>query len=195
MSQERISNNHEQTEQESVVSERERREYQAQVEQSLSEKLEQRSPEKGPDKQDQAAQEAIEQARNTETEHPTTGVETVRHERENHLPNSKERASAYNAVMEEVRSHMSPASRTFSKVIHAPAVEKTSDVVGGTIARPNAILAGGVSAFLISLIVYLVARYYGYPLSGTEAIAAFGFGWVLGVVFDFLRLMITGKRS
>jgi phosphate/sulfate permease len=67
--------------------------------------------------------------------------------------------------------------------------------VGATVARPNALLAGAVSAFAVSIVVYLVARYYGYPLSGTESIAAFVGGWILGIIFDFMRVMVTGKRS
>ncbi len=126
---------------------------------------------------------------------PTDTKQELTAERKNHVPSSKDRREAYDSVMDEVRTHMSPASRRFSQLIHTPGVERTSDVAGATIARPNAILAGGISAFAISLVVYLVARYYGYPLSGAEAIASFAFGWILGVTFDFLRVMITGKRS
>jgi hypothetical protein len=34
----------------------------------------------------------------------------------------------------------------------------------------------------------------GYPLSGTETIATFIGGWGLGLIFDFFKVMITGKR-
>ena len=84
--------------------------------------------------------------------------------------------------------------RTFSKVIHNPVVEKTSEVVGSTVARPNAILSGSVGAFILVLGVFLIARHYGYQLSGAETIVAFAIGWVVGIVYDFLRAMITGSR-
>jgi len=45
------------------------------------------------------------------------------------------------------------------------------------------------------LIIYLFARHYGYPLSGSETIAAFILGWVMGLLFDYLRVMITGKKA
>jgi hypothetical protein len=86
------------------------------------------------------------------------------------------------------------ASRAFSKVIHNPAIEKTSEVVGSTIARPNAILSGALFAFLITLLIYVVARANGYPLSGSETIAGFILGWVIGMLYDFFRVMITGKK-
>lgn len=112
------------------------------------------------------------------------------------LPNTKAgRKAAFDMTMKETQSHMSAPARAFSKVIHTPAVERTSEVVGATVARPNALLAGSLSAFVVTLVVYMVAKHYGYPLTGTETIAAFIFGWVLGIIFDYLRVMITGKRA
>ena len=107
---------------------------------------------------------------------------------------SKAKAS-YKKTMNEAQAHMKPAERTFSKVIHNPVVEKTSEAVGATVARPNAILAGSVTAFLFTLVLYVFAKYYGYPLKGSETIAAFILGWVVGLLFDYLRVMITGKKA
>lgn len=106
----------------------------------------------------------------------------------------KVREAAYKATMKEVESQLSPASRTFSKIIHNKAVERASEVTGNTIARPNAILYGALFAFLMTLGVYLLAKNLGYPLSGFETIGAFGLGWVLGLVFDFLKVMVTGRK-
>jgi len=108
---------------------------------------------------------------------------------------AKKKKAAFNNEMAKVRAELPPVQRGFSKVIHNPAVEKTSEVVGGTLARPNAILAGAVVAFFAVLAVYLVAKHYGYVLSGFETIGAFIVGWVLGILYDFFRVMITGKKS
>lgn len=105
------------------------------------------------------------------------------------------RKAAYKKTMSETQSQLSAPSRVFSKLIHAKPVEKTSELVGATIARPNALLAGSATAFLLTLVVYLVARHFGYPLTGSESIAAFVVGWVLGIVFDYLRVMVTGKKA
>lgn len=103
--------------------------------------------------------------------------------------------ASFNLTMKDAQSHMSAPSRTFSKVIHNKAIEKTSETVGSTVARPNAILAGSMSAFILTLVIYLIAKYYGYPLSGFETIAAFAIGWAVGLLIDYLRIMITGKKS
>lgn len=107
----------------------------------------------------------------------------------------KQKTAEYKKTMKAIQSEMSAPSRAFSKVIHNPVVEKTSDIVGSTIARPNAILAGGTTAFIAVGIVYIVAKQYGYVLSGFESIAAFTLGWLVGISFDYIRLLIRGSTK
>jgi hypothetical protein len=96
--------------------------------------------------------------------------------------------------MDHIQVKMKAPSRAFSKVIHNPTVEKISDVAGNTIAKPNAILFGGLFAFLGVLGLYALARHIGFSLSGFETIAMFIVGWLVGILVDFFRTMITGKR-
>ena len=107
----------------------------------------------------------------------------------------KERDASYKHHMKQLQSELKPSQRVFSKFIHNPVVEKTSEVVGSTIARPNAVLSGAVVAFVLVLAVYLVSKFYGYTLSGFETIGAFIVGWVLGIIYDFFKVMITGKKA
>lgn len=110
-------------------------------------------------------------------------------------PSKKEKAASFKKEMDHVQSQLPAGQRAFSKVIHAPVVEKASEVVGSTIARPNAILSGAFVAFILVLAVYLIAKNFGYVLSGFETIGAFIVGWVLGVLYDYFRVLITGKKS
>ena len=107
----------------------------------------------------------------------------------------KEREASYKHHMKQLQSELSPAQRTFSKFIHNPVIEKTSEALGSTVARPNAILSGAVVAFFLVLAVYVVSKYYGYTLSGFETIGAFIVGWILGILYDFFKVMITGKKA
>lgn len=107
----------------------------------------------------------------------------------------KEREASYKHHMKQLQSELSPSQRAFSKFIHNPVVEKTSDSLGATIARPNAVLAGAVVAFILVLAVYVVSKFYGYTLSGFETIGAFIVGWILGLLYDFFKVMITGKKA
>lgn len=107
----------------------------------------------------------------------------------------KQRKAAYTRTMKQIQAEMSTPQRTFSKFIHNRVVEKTSDIVGNTVARPNAIFAGGLCASILTFAIYAIAKYYGYPLSGFESIGAFMLGWVLGILYDYFRVLITGKPS
>ena len=164
-----------------------------QQQERIKEDLE-RGVEKNPEKRvESARKEALETASQVEKERN-------KHEKKESSPaerrgpaSKKEREASFDSTMREVRSHMSAPSRAFSKVIHNPAVEKTSDALGNTVARPNAILSGSLFAFLFTLAVYLIARYSGYPLSGTETIASFILGWVLGLIYDYVRLLVLGR--
>lgn len=141
-----------------------------------------------------ARHEALEKAASIEQE-TAVAAERQPSPAERRGPVSKsERDASFRTTMSEVQSQMSGPSRTFSKVIHAKPVEKVSEVTAATIARPNALLSGAVFAFTLTLIVYLVAKNIGYPLSGFESIGAFILGWLLGIAYDFIKAMITGRR-
>jgi hypothetical protein len=145
---------------------------------------------------EEARREALEKARSIEKQDTSKQEQQASpaERRGERIIGKTERDASFNTTMQEVRTHMTPASRTFSKVIHNKTVEKVSDVAGSTIARPNAILSGAVLAFVLTLSVYLIAKNLGYPLSGFETIGAFIIGWLLGVVYDFLKVMITGRK-
>lgn len=161
----------------------------------LSETTEKRGEHTNEALEQQARSEALEQATATEKETaPSEGKEKSRSERQTPLLKAEKDAS-FNATMKEIRTHMSAPSRAFSSFIHHKAVEKTSEVVGATVARPNAILFGALFAFVFSLGVYLIANYNGYPLSGSETIASFALGWIVGIVFDYIRVLVFGKSK
>ena len=105
----------------------------------------------------------------------------------------KQKDIEYKKTLKSIQSQMNSPSRSFSKVIHNPAVEKTSEVLGNTIARPNAVLAGSTTAFILVAIVYLVAKHYGYVLSGFETIGAFVIGWIVGIIIDYVRILLKGN--
>lgn len=107
----------------------------------------------------------------------------------------KQRDKSYTQTMQRVQNELPTSSRMFSKIIHNKFVEKTSDIVGSTVARPNAMLAGAFMAFILTLATYTVAKTIGYKLSGFETIASFIIGWLIGIIYDYLKVLFTGKKS
>ena len=57
----------------------------------------------------------------------------------------------FDRTLTSVRRQLSAPEKQLSKFIHKPVIEKTSDFVGKTIARPSGILLGGIFSFIGSL--------------------------------------------
>jgi hypothetical protein len=100
----------------------------------------------------------------------------------------------YHDTLASVQRKLSPASRSFSQVIHAPAIEKASEVMEGTVMRPSLVTGATWTAFLVGLIFYLTARYYGFALSGSEMLAALVGGAILGLILEGLARLVRRRR-
>jgi len=144
-----------------------------------------------------AKNEALEAARKVERaerEKKHASVAEKRRERPHKITKAAQKTS-FKKNMRQIQSEMPAPSRAFSKLIHNPVVEKVSEAVGNTIARPNVLLAGSLTAFICVTALYVWAKYAGYPLSGFETIGTFLIGFLAGVIVDFLRILFTGKTS
>lgn len=106
---------------------------------------------------------------------------------------------AFNTVMHHARQSMSKPEKTFSKFIHRPAVEKTSDVLGKTVLRPSGVTGAGIAAFIGLLSVYSIAKFAGFELSGSEMPLLLSVGFVAGLLTEWLfkaiRVVVSPKNS
>ena len=100
----------------------------------------------------------------------------------------------YTLTLASLQRRLSPVSRNFSKIIHAPLVEKTSEVLETTVARPSVLLGTTWTALLLGTIFYLTARHFGYSLSGSELLFSFVVGALLGLLFEGFWRSITRRR-
>jgi hypothetical protein len=92
----------------------------------------------------------------------------------------------YADTMRSVQKRLTPVSRTFSKVIHTPIIEKSSEVLENTVARPSITLGATLTALSVGSIFYLTAYHYGYMLSGSELLFSFIVGALIGIVIEGL---------
>lgn len=155
-----------------------------------------RAPEESPEEVEKHVEKARTEAENEAISgrEVSRGEKKVRGDESTPAPH-RSREESYKHTMKGVRAEMSAPERVFSKFIHAPAVERASDAIGKTIARPDAVLSGSVFACVFVLGLYLLARFYGFELRGSETIIAFVIGWALGIIFDIVRGAIKRKRS
>jgi uncharacterized membrane protein YdbT with pleckstrin-like domain len=142
------------------------------------------------------AREAVEKAltdKEKSTKQEAEGRSSEDSDSPHRVISHESREVVFNESMLDIQKRMSAPSRAFSKVIHNPVVEDTSEVVGRTIARPTSILSGSACAFIVLLGVYLLAKHNGFALSGSEFIGVFILGWALGLLIDFFRHMVSGR--
>lgn len=92
----------------------------------------------------------------------------------------------YAHTMATMQRHLAPVSRSFSKFIHTPAIEKTSEALENTIARPSVVAGATWTALLVGAVFYFTARHYGFMLSGSELLFSFVAGAIVGLVIEAL---------
>ena len=90
----------------------------------------------------------------------------------------------FDRTLTAVRRQLSAPEKQLSKFIHKPVIEKTSDFVGKTIARPSGILLGGIFSFIGSLGVYLIARHLGGEIRYSIFAVTFIGGYLLGLIVE-----------
>ncbi|HSX48606.1 MAG TPA: hypothetical protein VLF41_03865 [Candidatus Nanoarchaeia archaeon] len=111
-----------------------------------------------------------------------------------HQPTRLDKDVNYQQTMRSLQRQLKPASRTFSKIIHHPVVDATSEIVGKTVLRPSVTLGATVTAFVLVGLVYLVSRRYGFPLSGSELPLALVAGGLLGFVLELVSKLLKKRR-
>ncbi len=100
----------------------------------------------------------------------------------------------YAQTLASVQRKLTPLSRSFSRVIHTPIVEKTSEALENTVARPSVIFGATWTALIVGGIFYFTARMYGYALSGSELLFSFVVGAVLGLVLEGVWRVLSRRR-
>lgn len=105
------------------------------------------------------------------------------------------REVSYNRTMTRTRKKLSAPSRAFSKVVHNPLIDKTSEFAGKTVARPSSMLSGAFFAFIGASALLWITNHYGYEYNYLVAIMMFVFGAIIGLILEFLIKSISRKRQ
>jgi hypothetical protein len=132
------------------------------------------------DKQALAAEKShVEQEQQQPTQHVTKELKNIQ----------------YKETMRYVRRHLSKRERKFSSFIHAPSVEKLSEVSAKTIARPSGLLGGGFLALVGSITVLYFARKYGFEVPNSLFMALFILGFATGLLAELVMSGFSIRRN
>lgn len=155
-------------------------------------------PQHTPEKSVEAARKSIESITAT-VEHEavsTAEKQSLHTERSPHpaLVGKHLKDTSYNRTMLRVQKKLSMPQRYFSKVVHHPAVDKPSEVIGKSLARPSSMLGGSLAALISTLLLYWLVRHFGYEYNFLIAILVFMLGAVVGLsVEGLLKIRRTNR--
>lgn len=135
----------------------------------------------------------IESTAKTKHEHePARHQEGAEHDRPA-LINKELKNIAYRRTLKRTQNKLPAPARAFSKVIHNPIIEATSEVAGKTIARPSGILLGGLFAFIGSSVFLWVSRHYGYEYNYLLFFLFFVGGFFVGLTVE-LGIKLANRK-
>lgn len=133
--------------------------------------------------------------------HAKSSAETRQpiHESDNHAVrhyyvNNELKKMSFERTMVRIRKTLSPAERVFSKVIHQPAIDELSELGAKTVARPPALLGGGVFALVGSVGYYWISRHYGYEYNFSVFLIFLTAGLIAGLLLEFTSKLLSGRR-
>ena len=109
------------------------------------------------------------------------------------LVNKELKNIAYKRTLKKTQAKLSPTSRSFSKIIHQPTIEKVSETAGKTIARPSGILFGGIFSFIGSSVFLWSARHYGYEYNFLLFLLFFVGGFFVGLLVEIILSILRSK--
>lgn len=107
----------------------------------------------------------------------------------------REKNQIYSHTMKSIRHQLSPAERSFSKLIHAKPVEKVSEVLEESIFSNSFVWGGVVGAVLLGGIIYLAALNIGFQLSGSEFTIGLIVGGIIGLVVERILRIFKKTKS
>lgn len=105
------------------------------------------------------------------------------------------RAATVEKEFKTIRAHLSKREQALSKGIHNEAVQKVSAIGEKTIARPQALLWGGLFAALSSAALYLTAKYIGFQYNYLISIMCFIGGYVVGLIVELILRVVRPAKT
>lgn len=166
----------------------------------------------------QNQERAAEQARKALEKHAETDRQALKQEAQKHTKEAKDyqldkhasetqddsallgvhqsvKDHTYKRELTKIQNRLPKNSKRFSKVIHNKTIESISNAGAKTVARPSGLLGGSIVAFLGSLILYYMARHYGFRYNYLAMFMLFVAGFAAGAIIELFLWSFSRKRT
>lgn len=95
--------------------------------------------------------------------------------------------SEFNKIMFTTRQSFGFWRRLNSRILHLRPVEIINEFLSNVLLRPTALLVGAVLSLTFTSLMYILAKYYGFKLAGSEWLVSLTVGWFAGLIFDWIH--------
>lgn len=100
------------------------------------------------------------------------------------LSSSAIKQKTYQKTLKDTQKHLTPFSRTLSRIIHNPVVESSSIILEKTAARPHSILLGSLFGLAGSIFMYFTAKKYGFSYNSLVFILLYIGFYLVGLILE-----------
>jgi hypothetical protein len=110
----------------------------------------------------------------------------------NQLPyhDKKSRAQELDKELNTIRKQLPKSEQVLSRVVHTKSIQTVSNAAEKTVARPQALLWGGLFAVISSAALYMTAKYIGFEYNYLVSILCFVGGYAVGLIVELaLRIL------
>lgn len=111
------------------------------------------------------------------------------------MPNLASAAEVLNKSLGVIRHRLRPSEKRFSKIIHSPIINNVSEIAANTLARPYAILSGGIVAVIGSIYYMYYTHHLGYKYNYFVPILLFAIGLIIGIIVELLYKFTLRRRK
>ena len=101
----------------------------------------------------------------------------------------------FKKTLSKVQKELPVTERVFSKVVHAPVIDKMSSVGEKTVARPIGILGGGALALLGSLLSTYFSRRFGMTYNIFMFVIFFTVGYMFTTILELIYINFIKSRN
>lgn len=101
----------------------------------------------------------------------------------------------YKRSLKMIQSNLNLPDRTLSRIVHQPAVERVSNGLAKTVARPSAFLGGSMGALIGSAGLLYISKHNGFTYNYAVFLLLFVGGFFAGALVETLWKLTIGRKS
>lgn len=101
---------------------------------------------------------------------------------------------SYKQTLTRIRQRLNGPEKAFSKFSHNKTVDRVSEGLAKTAARPSGILGGGIAALVGSTVVLYMAKKYGFEYNFSLFFLLLAGGFIVGILIELLAKLVAKAR-